>query len=144
MKRFASPKFILDKEYRLFPANKRSQILLLLSGENKHARVSLVPSQRARSNVVEIDFDEYLVKGASAKGKRVSTRVVRRVVESTERVIKERANSVLPGLEGERVDQADRSALPAAGETAPENMAEQQETEQPAARSEKEPGDSDE
>ncbi len=144
VKRFASPKFILDKEYQLFAPHKRSRILLLLTGENKHARVSLVPSRRARSNVVEIDFDEYLVKNASAKGKRVSPRVARRVVESTERVIKARANSVLPGLDGERVDQADRSALPAAGETDPENMAEQQETEQPAARSEKEPGDSDE
>ena len=99
VKRFKTPKFILDKEYRLFPENKRSQILLLLLGEDKHARVSFVPSQRARSNVLEINFDEYLIKGAGAKGKRVSTRVVRRVVESTERVLKERVNLSLPGME---------------------------------------------
>lgn len=99
VKRFKSPKFILEKEYHLFPPHKRSRILLLLLGENKHARVSLVPSRRARSNIVEIDFDQYLIKGASAKGKRVSPRVARRVVESTERVIKERAAASLPGLE---------------------------------------------
>ena len=99
VKRFKSPKFILEKDYHLFPPHKRSRILLLLLGENKHARVSLVPSRRARSNIVEIDFDQFLIKGASAKGKRVSPRVARRVVESTERVIKERSVSSLPGIE---------------------------------------------
>jgi len=101
VKRFKSPKFILDKAYHLFTPHKRSRILLLLTGEDKHARVSLVPSQRARSNIVEVDFSEYLIKNASAKGKRVSPRVARRVVESTERVIKERANAVLPGIADE-------------------------------------------
>jgi topoisomerase-4 subunit A len=71
----------------------------MLLGGDKHARVSFVPSQRARSNVLEIDFSQYLVKGAGAKGKRVSTRVVRRVVESTERVLKERVNMSLPGMD---------------------------------------------
>ena len=104
VKRFQSPKFILDKEYRLFPRHKRSRILLLVLGENKHARVSLVPSRRAKSNIVEIDFDQYLVKGASAKGKRVSPRVPRRVVESTERVLKERAALNLPGFKTENID----------------------------------------
>lgn len=99
VKRFRSPKFILDKEYYLFTPHKRSRILLLLLGEGKHARVSLVPSRRARSNIVEIDFDQFLLKNASAKGKRVSPRVARRVVESTDRVIKERAASSLPGIE---------------------------------------------
>ncbi len=98
VKRFSTPKFILDKEYRLFPDHPRSRILLLLCGEDQHARVSLVPSRRARSNVVEIDFDSYLQKGPSAIGKRVATRVVRRVVESTERVAKERSNLALPGI----------------------------------------------
>ncbi|MBT8329879.1 MAG: hypothetical protein KJN87_09260, partial [Desulfofustis sp.] len=99
VKRFKSPKFILEKEYHLFPPHKRSRILLLLLGENKHARVSLVPSRRARSNIVEIDFDQFLIKGAGAKGKRVSPRVARRVVESTDRVIKERSAANLPGID---------------------------------------------
>jgi len=107
VKRFKSPKFILEKEYRLFPRHKRSRILLLLIGENKHARVSLVPSRRAKSNIVEIDFDQFLVKGAGAKGKRVSPRVARRVVESTERVLKERGASSLPGLDPGPEEPAD-------------------------------------
>lgn len=110
VKRFKSPKFILDKEYYLFPPHNRSKILLMLTGEDKHARVSLVPSRRARTNIVEIDFGEYLVKGASAKGKRVSPRVARRVVESTERVIKERANAVLPGI-GVSADTSEDTAI---------------------------------
>ena len=99
VKRFKSPKFIMEKEYSLFPEHKRSRILLLITGEDKHARVSLVPSQRAKSNVIEIDFDSYLIKGPGAIGKRVSTRVVRRAVESTERILKERGNMNLPGIE---------------------------------------------
>jgi topoisomerase-4 subunit A len=99
VKRFKTPKFILEKEYELFSPHKRSKILLLTTGADKHARVSLVPSQRAKSNIVAIDFNDYLIKNPSAKGRRVSTRVVRRVVESTERVRKEQANASLPGLE---------------------------------------------
>jgi len=112
VKRFKTPKFILEKEYRLFPENKRSRILLLLLGEDKHARVSFVPSQRARSNILEVNFDEYLIKGAGAKGKRVSTRVVRRVVESTERVLKERVNLSLPGMEPEESSADDLQKTP--------------------------------
>jgi topoisomerase-4 subunit A len=115
VKRFKSPKFILDKEYRLFPRHKRSRILLLLIGENKHARVSLVPSRRAKSNIVEIDFDQFLIKGAGAKGKRVSPRVARRVVESTERVLKERAAANLPGIEAETTQKPANAADSDAG-----------------------------
>jgi topoisomerase-4 subunit A len=100
IKRFNTPKFILEKEYHLFPEHKRSRILLLSFGENKHARVSLMPSPRAKTNVVQIAFDEYLVKGPSAKGKRVSPRVARRVVDSTDQAIKEiKKNLNLPGIE---------------------------------------------
>lgn len=101
VKRFKTPKFILDKEYFLFSQHKRSKILLLLTGENKFARVSLVPSSRAKSNIVEIDFEEHLIKGAAAKGKRVSNRVVRRVVEAAGLEKKlEKVNLPLPGLQG--------------------------------------------
>jgi topoisomerase IV subunit A len=100
VKRFATPKFILDKEYKLFDDHKRSKILLLSFGEEKSARASLMPSPRAKSNIVEILFDEYLVKGPAAKGKRVSTRVVRRVVDATGKKPKEKkVNLALPGME---------------------------------------------
>ncbi len=98
-KRFNMPKFILEKEYRLFDEHQRSRIMLLLEGEEKYARISLMPSHRARTNVIEISFDDFLIKGPAAKGKRVSNRVVRKVVESTGRsIIQEKQNLVLPGL----------------------------------------------
>jgi len=105
VKRFAMPKFILDKEYRLFDEHKRSAILLLLFGQEKSARASLMPSARAKSNVVEICFDEYLVKGPAAKGKRVSSRTVRRVIDTTGKMQKaKKVNLTLPGLEDIAVD----------------------------------------
>ncbi len=113
VKRFRTPKYILDKEYFLFREHKRSKILLLLIGSGKFARVSLVPSSRAKSNIVEIDFEENLIKGASAKGKRVSNRVVRRVVEATGiEKKKTAANLVLPGISlnnsiGNHTDETD-------------------------------------
>ncbi|HID03820.1 MAG TPA: DNA topoisomerase IV subunit A [Desulfobacterales bacterium] len=100
VKRFATPKFILDKEYKLFDDHKRSKILLLSFGEGKSARASLMPSPRAKSNLVEVIFDEYIVKGPGAKGKRVSTRIVRRVVDTTGKKPKEKkVNLSLPGME---------------------------------------------
>ena len=84
IKRFTTPKFILNREYHLFEEHKRSAILFLMTGEEAiRARVSLVPSSRARYNSLELDFDDYLIKGATAKGKRVSNRVVRRVSNLT-------------------------------------------------------------
>jgi topoisomerase-4 subunit A len=83
-KRFATPKFILNREYRLFEEDKRSIILLLLLGkEGLRVRVSLAPSARAKYNAVEIDLDDFLIKGASAKGKRIANRTVRRVTDIT-------------------------------------------------------------
>jgi topoisomerase-4 subunit A len=106
VKRFATPKFILDKEYKLFESHKRSKILLLSFGEEKSARASLMPSPRAKSNIVDIIFDEYLVKGPAAKGKRVSTRIVRRVVDATGKKPKEKkVNLPLPGLDRPAFDQ---------------------------------------
>jgi topoisomerase-4 subunit A len=100
VKRFTSPKFILDKEYWLFPEHKRSKILLMSFGKEKFARVNLMPSSRARTNIIDIIFDEYLIKGASAKGKRVSNRVVRRVVSATgPRVQPVKQNLSLPGFD---------------------------------------------
>lgn len=79
VKRFITPSFILEKEYRLFAEHKRSTLLLLSVGEEKFAKINLVHSSRAKINNLEIAFDDYLIKNPSAKGKRVSPRVVRRV-----------------------------------------------------------------
>ncbi|MBW2684116.1 MAG: DNA topoisomerase IV subunit A, partial [Deltaproteobacteria bacterium] len=112
VKRFNSPKFILDKEYRLFPEHKRSKILLMSFGEEKFARVNLMPSSRARTNILDVVFDEYLIKGVSARGKRVSNRVVRRVVSATgPRIQLVKRNLQLPGLvqKNDEIDPRDDS-----------------------------------
>lgn len=83
LKRFKSPSFILDKEYRLFAEHPRSKILLLEFGPDKHARINLMPSPKARYNSLDLSFDDYLIKNPAAKGKRISARVVRRVSVGT-------------------------------------------------------------
>lgn len=100
VKRFKTPSFILEKEYRLFPEHKRSRILLLTFGDNNFAKINLMPSSRARTNNLEIAFDDYLIKNASAKGKRVSNRVIRRV-SVTNGISHEQPkhNLPLPGLD---------------------------------------------
>lgn len=100
VKRFTTPGFILEKEYWLFSEHKRSKILLLLFGEEQYAKINLMPSARARTNNLEIAFDDYLIKNVSAKGKRVSTRIVRRVSRSTGKDLQPvKQNLTLPGLE---------------------------------------------
>ena len=81
VKRFETPKFILEKEYRLFPEHKRSEVLFLKTGEGLKVRVHYTPSKRARSNKEDVLFDEFLIKGASAIGKRLALRPLRKLEE---------------------------------------------------------------
>lgn len=101
VKRFRTPKFIISREYRLFPEHKRSTIQFLETGDEEvRARISLVPSSRARYNSLEIELDDYLIKAAGAKGKRVSNRVVRRVSSLTGKPRPAKAEpAVLPGIQ---------------------------------------------
>jgi len=103
VKRFTTPKFILNRDYRLFPEHRRSAIQLLVvtgkEGPPARARVSFVPSARARSNSQEIDFDDYLIKGPSARGKRIANRTVRSVANLTGKPRRESAvPAPLPGF----------------------------------------------
>jgi topoisomerase-4 subunit A len=94
VKRFAMPKFILNKEYRLFEEHKRASILLLLLGkEGLRIKAYLVPSARAKQNSIELALDDFLIKGVSALGKRISNRVVRRVSDISS---KPKAEPVVP------------------------------------------------
>jgi topoisomerase-4 subunit A len=123
-KRFQSPKFILDKEYHLFPAQKNSAILYLSTEDGGRVRVHLAPSKRARHNYVDCNFSEILVKGAAALGKRVSDRPVRRIAElSPEKepaVVPEVQPTLFPAKEGEGTAQAAKEPaefqLPAKGD----------------------------
>ena len=106
-KRFKMPRFIINREYRLFPEHKRSVIQMLAVGNTEiRARVSLVPSSRARYNSIEIDMDDLLLKGASAKGKRISNRVVRRVSNITGKPRKK--TPVMPSLPGLTIEKKEK------------------------------------
>ena len=109
VKRFQSPKFILEKEYHLFPEHKNSGILFLSTGDGGRVRVHLAPSKRARHNYVDCSFSEVLIKGASALGKRVSDRPVRRIAElSAEKEpagVVEVQPTLFPAKEGEAAPQ---------------------------------------
>ncbi|MEN8140650.1 MAG: DNA topoisomerase IV subunit A [Thermodesulfobacteriota bacterium] len=72
VKRFKMPKFILDREYNLFPEHKRSFIQYLSIDGEERLRVYHTPNKRAKANYADIELADYLVKGAAAKGKRIS------------------------------------------------------------------------
>ncbi|KJR98097.1 MAG: DNA topoisomerase IV subunit A [Desulfobulbaceae bacterium BRH_c16a] len=95
LKRFTTPSFILEKEYRLFPEHKRSKILHLDFGEHKFVKIGMVPSSRARTNSMEVAFDDFLIKNVAAKGKRITNRVVRKISPSSG-VNSETVKKVLP------------------------------------------------
>ncbi len=85
IKRFQCPKFILEKEYHLFPPHKKSYIQFMSVGEGGRIRVHLKPSKRTKKNYEDFCFDDFLIKGTVAKGKRLSTRPVRRIAEQSDK-----------------------------------------------------------
>ncbi len=99
VKRFAMPSFILEKEYRLFPEHKRSKILHLDFGENKFVKIFMVPSTRAKTNSMEVNLSDFLIKNVAAKGKRISSRTVRKLQPSAGSGAETMKQVQLPGLE---------------------------------------------
>ncbi len=83
IKRFKAPKYILNKEYRLFPEHKKSFIQFLTNNPDGLIRVYFAPAKRAKKNYADLAWNEFLLKGVGAKGKRISPRVVRRVADWT-------------------------------------------------------------
>ncbi len=80
IKRFKMPKFIMDKEYHLFDLHQRSIIQHLSLDPEEYIRVYYPPNKRAKTNYEDFTFNDFLIKAAAAKGKRVSsTRPVTRV-----------------------------------------------------------------
>lgn len=103
VKRFNTPKFILGREYRLFPEHKRSAVQFLALGEGVALRVRFAPSPRAKYNAVDLNFDEFLVKGPAAKGKRIATRTVRSMANISDKTgaieaEEEQVEQKLPGM----------------------------------------------
>jgi topoisomerase-4 subunit A len=113
IKRCKTPAFILDKEYRLFPEHDRSKLALILTGDNKHARLYLTPSSRARSHFIDIHFDEIAIKGVTALGKRASNRTMRRAQEiAAQTAPPAPLQQTLPGVAGEENKENDEDNKP--------------------------------
>ncbi len=99
VKRFVTPKFILGKEYRLFKEHKNSVVQFLNTGQGVGLRVYFVPLARAKKHYTNILFDDFLVKGTSAIGKKLASRVVRKFVEMESATAEPAGeSSVIPGL----------------------------------------------
>ena len=131
VKRFTTPKFILDKEYRLFPANKKSWIQFLQTGEGVRARIDFIPTTRSKINSQRLEFDEYLIKGEGAIGKRLSTRTVRRISELTVKVSDQQDNT-----ETERKEPSGKE-IPSAPSASEEALTEENSEEEKRTAAEK-------
>ena len=109
VKRFMTPKFIMDKEYRLFPVHKKSWVQFLQTGEGVRLRIDFIPTKRSKVNSQRLEFDEFLIKGAGAIGKRLSTRTVRRISELTVKVSDQADESV---TDEQHKENTQKSELP--------------------------------
>ena len=78
-KRFRVEKFILDREYNLFPKKKGAKILHLSQGEGIRLVVSFVPTPRIRKSSDIYNLDDLGIKGIQARGNKVSSKSVQNV-----------------------------------------------------------------
>ena len=78
-KRFRVEKFIIDREYNLFPKKKGAKILHLSQGEGIRLEVSLVPTPRIRKSSDTYNLDDLGIKGIQARGNKVSSKSVQNV-----------------------------------------------------------------
>ena len=78
-KRFRVEKFIIDREYNLFPTNKGAKILHLSHEDGIKVEISFVPRPRLRKPSQILDLDDLAVKGIQARGNKVSSKSVQSV-----------------------------------------------------------------
>lgn len=76
VKRFQIQKFILDKEYELFPDQEKVQVLHFSTGSGIFLEFQFVPSERMRKSRDYLLLDEVLVKNPQAKGIRLATKPI--------------------------------------------------------------------
>ncbi len=95
-KRFRVEKFIMDREYNLFPAKKGAKILHMSQCNGILLEVSFVPTPRIRKSKDIFFLDDLVIKGIQARGNKVSSKSVQSV-----KVIpnKEHSDQELPLLE---------------------------------------------
>ena len=79
-------KFIIDREYNLFPTNKGAKILHLSYGDGIRVEASFVPRPRLRKSSLIFDLDDLAVKGIQARGNKVSSKSVQSVKVVTDKL----------------------------------------------------------
>ncbi len=82
-KRFLVEKFILDREYNLFPRKKGAKILHLSQGEGIILEIFFVPVPRIRKSKDIYILDDLAIKGIQARGNKVSSKSVQSVKVTT-------------------------------------------------------------
>jgi topoisomerase-4 subunit A len=106
-KRFRVEKFILDREYNLFPEKKGAKILHLSQGDGILLEVSFVPTPRIRkSNEIYI-LDDLAIKGIQARGNKVSSKSVQSV-----KVVTNKAQAEQEALTLEKAKPEEETLLP--------------------------------
>jgi len=89
-KRFRVEKFIIDREYSLFPTKKGAKILHLSHGDGIRVETSFVPRPRLRKSSLIFELDDLTVKGIQARGNKVSSKSVQSVKVVTDRLEEQR------------------------------------------------------
>ena len=90
-KRFRVEKFIIDREYNLFPTKKGAKILHLSHGDGIRVETYFVPRPRLRKSSLIFDLDDLAVKGIQARGNKVSSKSVQSVKVVTDRLEEQEA-----------------------------------------------------
>ena len=72
-------KFIIAREYNLFPNKKGAKILHLSHGDGIKVEVTFVPRPRLRKSSQIFDLDNLAIKGIQARGNKVSNKSVQSV-----------------------------------------------------------------
>ena len=88
-KRFRVEKFIIDREYNLFPNKKGAKILHLSHGDGIKVEVTFVPRPRLRKSSQIFDMDNLAIKGIQARGNKVSNKSVQSVKVFKDRLLEQ-------------------------------------------------------
>jgi len=85
-KRFRVEKFILEREYNLFPLKKGAKILHISEGDGVQLEVSFVRTPRIRKPSDIYNLDDLAIKGIQARGNKVSSKSVQGVKIFTDKI----------------------------------------------------------
>jgi len=102
IKRFASPKYILDKEYEFFPKNCKLEYFTLR--RNLFFTCYLERLPRMRSFYENFEQEDHRVKGISAGGNRISTKNILKFKADKSETYNDENNQQMPGGNKKSVD----------------------------------------